>query len=189
MSTMMDGHGPAVDVANVSVDVAAVLLAHARHADTQLLDACEPLSGEQLDRSFEMGPGSLRATLTEILAAMRAWSDIYAGRDTRPWMGDEGPFTLDALRAMAGELHDDWAAIAGHCPLDGVIERQGAGKTVRFTRAQILTHVFTHSVHHRAQAINMLRHVTGLPAAGGSDGPSLPSGSVTHWVAASTSSS
>jgi uncharacterized damage-inducible protein DinB len=41
-----------------------------------------------------------------------------------------------------------------------------------FTRAVILCHVHTHSMHHRAQCLNMLRHLGVSP---------LPQSSVTDW--------
>jgi uncharacterized damage-inducible protein DinB len=178
----MGSDGRVVHVVDTSGDVGAVLLAHARWADLDVLGACAGLTDAQLDRRFEMGPGSLRATVTEIIAAMRAWGDLYAGRAERGWMADEGPFAVARLRELAIEQHDDWAEIVGRFALDGVIERPRGGRTWRYTRAQIVAHVFTHSMHHRAQAINMLRHITGLPAASGKDGAALPSGSVVSWV-------
>ena len=33
------------------------------------------------------------------------------------------------------------------------------GSTIQFTRAAAMVHVTTHGMHHRAQALNMLRHL------------------------------
>jgi uncharacterized damage-inducible protein DinB len=171
-----------IDPANITGDLGAILLAHARHADGQLLYACAPLTDAQLDRPFEMGPGSLRATVTEIFAAMRIWGDVYAERPARPWMADEGPFSVAQFRDIARDQHEEWAAIVRRFPLGSTLTRERNGTVWSHSRAQILAHVFTHSVHHRAQAINMLRHLTGLPAAGWADRPALPSGSVITWA-------
>ena len=47
------------------------------------------------------------------------------------------------------------------------------GRTADFTRGAILTHVTTHAMHHRAQCLNMLRHLGVTP---------LPPSSVTEWT-------
>lgn len=162
-----------IDPSNVRGDVVAILLAHCRSADVEILNAMRGLTPEQLDRPFEMGPGSIRAAYEHDLGALRGWADVYANRPRRAWLPDEGPYTMDRLEALTTELHDDWAAIAGKFPLEEVIERPRGGSVRRFTRAHILVHVTTHSMHHRAQMINMLRHV-GVEQ--------LPTGSVMHWV-------
>ncbi|MEC9374097.1 MAG: DinB family protein, partial [Planctomycetota bacterium] len=57
-------------------------------------------------------------------------------------------------------------------PLDEVISRTRRGKEEHYTRAAILTHVTTHGMHHRAQIVNMLRHL----------GVEAPGVSVTTWT-------
>ncbi|MEQ8317903.1 MAG: DinB family protein [Phycisphaerales bacterium] len=162
-----------IDASDVKADAIGILLAHCRSADIEILNAMRGLTPEQLDRQFEMGLGSIRATYEHDLGALRGWADVYANRPRRAWLPDEGPYTMDQLGALTTELHDDWAEIAGKFPLDEVIERPRGDSVRRFTRAHILVHVTTHSMHHRAQMINMLRHV------GVAD---LPTGSVMHWV-------
>ncbi|MEO1277371.1 MAG: DinB family protein [Planctomycetota bacterium] len=162
-----------IDVTDLKAEPVAILLSHCRSADQDLLTAFQGLHDEQLDQQFEMGPGSIRATYTHNLGALRGWADVYAERPSRAWLGDEGPFSIDQLTQLTGELHEDWARIAGRFPLATVIQRERAGSIRRFTRAHILVHVTTHSMHHRAQIINMLRHV------GVGD---LPTGSVMNWV-------
>ncbi len=51
-------------------------------------------------------------------------------------------------------------------------ERTRQGVTTVYTRATILCHVHTHSMHHRAQCLNMLRHLGVNP---------LPQSSVVEW--------
>ncbi len=168
--------GPLTDPANTRSDVAAILLAHSHAADRDLFAACRSLTEEQLDRAFAMGPGSIRATLAHNIGAMQVWADAYAGRPRRGWLPDEGPRSLAELERLAEEAHEEWAAIAAAHPLDTVLERQRDGKTQRFTRAHIIAHVTTHSVHHRAQMINMLRQLGLSP---------LPTGSAMSWVTSS----
>jgi uncharacterized damage-inducible protein DinB len=164
---------PVVDTHNLNADAFAILLAHARWADAHLLDHAAKLTDPQLDQPFDIGLQTLRATITHNIGAMRSWADVYAQRPQRPWIGDEGPFTPDELRAMHDETHDDWADLAARLPLDTIVERPPR----RFTRAHILAHVTTHSIHHRAQAFNILRHL-GV----GSVSDPLPPLSVTGWA-------
>ncbi|MCZ6835885.1 MAG: hypothetical protein O7G85_08935, partial [Planctomycetota bacterium] len=63
-------------------------------------------------------------------------------------------------------------------------------KTFDFARGGIFPHVMTHSMHHRAQCLNMLRQIqgapmTGVPEAGipGAGGDvKLPPSSVLEWM-------
>src|SRR4051812_11772302 len=89
-------------------DPLAILLAHDRWATTQMLEACEKLSDEQFHRRFEMGPGSLHDTLTHMLAAMRAWGDMLAGREARPRL--EGTRrSVAELKGLLDEIASDFA--------------------------------------------------------------------------------
>lgn len=170
---MANGAVPRVDAANVTTDLAGILLAHSRAADRELFEACRGLSEAQLDQPFAMGPGSIRAILMHNIGAVQVWADAYAERPRRGWLPDEGSKPLSELERLAEAAHDEWAEIAGKYPLDTVLSRERDGRTQRFTRAHIIAHVTTHSIHHRAQAINMLRQL-GVEK--------RPTGSVMAWV-------
>ncbi len=66
-----------------------ILLRQNRWATRNLLESCEALPSEQFHQRFEIGPGSLHDTITHILAAMRGWGDMLAGRDQRPRLEGE----------------------------------------------------------------------------------------------------
>ena len=70
-------------------DPVEVLLTHNRWATRTLLDACATLPEQEFHQSFDMGPGSLHDTITHILAAMRGWGDMLAGREQRPGLEGE----------------------------------------------------------------------------------------------------
>jgi len=151
------------------------LLHHNRWANAQLLDACAGLSEAQLHERFEIGPGSLHDTLVHILGALCVWVDVLNTRPVRP-RAEGQTFTVPDLRARLESVADELDAVArAHDPA-GLVTRERDGKSYTFTRATILTHVTTHGMHHRAQAINMLRR---LGAA------ALPKSSVTEWSLAS----
>lgn len=152
---------------------AAILLAHNRWANRQMLDACAKLTHDQLHQPFEMGLGSLHATLAHIAGAQRGWATMLAGAEPRPRIEKGGPYTLDQLRTIFDEATQELEdALAAH-PLDAIATTERDGKHYAFGRGGVLTHVTTHSMHHRAQALNMLRHLGVDP---------LPHSSVADWM-------
>jgi len=121
------------------------------------------LDDEGLDRAFEMGFGSLRGTLHHLWAAERVWLDRWAGK-AEPVYPD-----MEAGLAMA-DLRGRWVRTAGE--RDALLDQAGPdgyARPVRFTDKQgrecafalgdLIIHVCNHAMHHRAQALNMLRHV------------------------------
>jgi uncharacterized damage-inducible protein DinB len=156
-------------------DVLQILLSHDRWATVQVLDACGGLPDEQFHRRFEIGPGSLHDTLTHVVGAIRTWTDTLAGAEPRPRPeGDGRRRTPGELRSMLEESSRELAAEAGRRPVgETVTRRLQDGRTLRFTRAAVLAHVATHGMHHRAQCLNMLRHL---------GGQSLPPSSVADWT-------
>lgn len=148
-----------------------ILLAHNHWATRNVLDACSPLSIEQFHRRFEIGLGSLHDTFAHMIGAINIWLDVLAERTPRPISDGKTrgvPDYLMLLDAVCAEL--DEAARAQ--PLTDVMTRVREGRTFKYTRAVIFTHVTTHGMHHRAQAINMLRHLGVAP---------LPKSSVAEW--------
>lgn len=155
-------------------DPLKILLAHDRWATQQILSACSALTVEQFHQPFEMGPGSLHNTMTHLLGAMRGWTDMLAGREPRPRLEQDGvrrtPADLLALHdQVAGAFND----IATAHPVDELVSAVRGGKTYTFSRGGVLTHVTTHGMHHRAQCLNMLRHLGVKP---------LPLSSVLEWM-------
>src|SRR5947209_857695 len=81
--------------------------------------------------------------------------------------------TPGELRGLLDESCDELLAEVGRRPLEQVETRERNGRTFQFTRGAILTHVTTHGTHHRAQCLNMLRHLGVSP---------LPASSVAEWT-------
>ena len=154
-----------------TTDPIAILLAHDRWATRLILDTCSKLTPDQFHRRFEMGPGSLHDTVTHMLAAIRTWTDTLAQRDLRTRL--EGTTrSIPELSKLLDETYAEFAAIARAHPLDQTVSRSRDGKTYNFTRSAVITHVATHSMHHRAQCLNMLRHLGVSP---------LPPSSIAEW--------
>jgi uncharacterized damage-inducible protein DinB len=150
-----------------------VLLAHNHWATRSVLTACAALSPQQFHQRFEMGPGSLHDTLTHLLSSTRAWADMLAGREMRPNL--EGSRTAPELLPLFDEVCADLGTIARAHPVEELVTRSRGGKSYTFPRGAVLTHVTTHAMHHRAQCLNMLRHVGVSP---------LPASSVLEWMIA-----
>lgn len=140
-----------------SSNPASILLAHNRWATHQIIDFCRPLTGDQFHQTFEMGEGSLYDSLVHILAAMRGWGDLLAGREQREGLEKQGPYTLDQLAQLLDEIANDFDA--NTMPHDDIASGERGGKTYAFTRGTVVTHVTTHGMHHRAQCCNMLRQL------------------------------
>jgi uncharacterized damage-inducible protein DinB len=152
-----------------------ILLAHDHWATEQMLAACEKLPPEQFHQRFEIGPGSLHDTLTHMIAAMRIWTDTLAEREARPRVDSDGKQrSIAELRTLLEESTRDFTAEANRRPFDEMVTRtMRDGRTIQLTRGAVVTHVATHGMHHRAQCLNMLRHL-GMKA--------LPHSSVAEWT-------
>lgn len=171
-----------------------VLLAHNHWATQRVLELCRPLSREQFHRSFPIGPGEnggLHATLTHIVGCMRRWADRIAEAPVRPSIekahggpapsAGDGEHTVAELSALLNDATDGLRRTIDLCKgrgLDTRISMRFGDKTYTFTRGAALAHVLTHGHYHRAQCVNMLRHL-GVP--GVSD--RLPELDVCDWQA------
>ncbi len=154
-------------------DPTEVLLTHHRWAMRNLLHACAKLTPEQFHQRFDMGPGSLHDTALHMLGALRGWGDLLAGRDQRPRIEQEGTRTPEQMRALLEEITDDIEnSVRAHPPGEIVTGSRG-GRSYSFARGAVMTHVMTHGMHHRAQCLNMLRHLGVDP---------LPHVSVVEWM-------
>jgi predicted O-methyltransferase YrrM/uncharacterized damage-inducible protein DinB len=155
------------DAPRAESDPLDILLRHDAWATREVLRACAGLTDEQWHRRFEIGLGSLHDTLTHVIGAMRLWADRIDGPPTELRPSIEGDVQrssaelLVILDAAAAEL----AASAERARARGLWTEFAvtlAGHTHRFTLGAALVHVTTHGMHHRAQCLNMLRHL-GVP--------------------------
>jgi len=154
-------------------DTERALLDHNQWANDALIDACDRLTDDQLDRPFDISRGSLRAIVTHALGATRGWTDVLAKRDQRDRLDETHPYTPADWSRMAPEIHADLADAALSGPMDEILTPQRRGKTHRFVRAHVIAHATTHAVHHRAQCLQILKQLGVDP---------LPQSSVVEWM-------
>jgi caffeoyl-CoA O-methyltransferase len=155
------------DAPRAASDPLDILLRHDAYATREVLRACSGLTDEQWHRRFEIGPGSLHDALTHVVGAMLRWADRIDGPPTelRPSIEGIARRTPAELLALLDAAESGLAASADRARARGLgteFEVTLAGKTHRFTLGAALVHVTTHGMHHRAQCLNMLRHL-GVP--------------------------
>lgn len=162
------------------------LLAHDAYSTRQLLDLSADLSDAQLDRQFDVGHRSLRATFHHLIRNMEIWSalmaDQRAGRPPGHSLPDNAEkqtrtdqtvpaFTrrLDAAAArLASVAHD----IKDNNAWDDLWTDHLDDPPRQKTYGAAIAHVITHSHHHRAQLLYLLR-LSGVSP--------LPEGDVFSW--------
>nr|WP_157458675.1 DinB family protein [Deinococcus arboris] len=151
------------------------LLGHDAWTTWTLLSRSRDLTEEQLDQPHDLGWRTVRATLRHITENMETWTNLMTGVPPAAWPPAEGDSLDDLdrrLRAVAPRL----AALARQIEAEGrlddtwldVLDRPPRPKTY----GGAIAHVLTHSMHHRAQLIQMLRAL-GLP--------SVPEGDLLGW--------
>ncbi|MCC7388150.1 MAG: DinB family protein [Phycisphaerales bacterium] len=147
----------------------ATLYSYLTRSRARVFDWVRPLSPEDYARGFPIGPGSLAAVLTHIYISEWYYIRRMLGREvpaSADWPirdDDPPPFArLEAAWAVqASETADaigavpDWDAQISYTVTDDA----GKRKRVTTTPTDIFSQLVLHEVHHRAQALNILRRL------------------------------
>jgi uncharacterized damage-inducible protein DinB len=146
------------------MDILDRLLGHDAWTTRQLLLRCRELSNEQLDREFDIAHRSVRATLLHIVRNMEVWTDLIAERPIRENEGDvpEGRSVEGLLRRLdsaAGDLAAIATGLAREGRLDDFFVDRLDNPPRKKPYGGAIVHVITHSMHHRAQLLYMLRRL------------------------------
>ena len=140
-------------------------------ARQRLFDWVRPLSQEQYTRQFSFGMGTLRTTLIEIarvelVYGMRLREEPLPPPplpDTFPISETKQPTFADLEKAWTAQAKETRATLAGTKDWTRTVPRRfdQGDKTVISTasKADIATQMLMHEVHHRAQAMAMLRQL------------------------------
>lgn len=149
------------------------LLAADHWGTRQIVDAASGLTHEQFTREFAMGPGSVQKTLVHILSAMLRTGDVLGGSPPREPLDAANFATPDALVPLFDQAFATLRDQARSKPISDIVTREFGGKSYRFTRNGMIVHAATHGAYHRAQCVNMLRHLGVKP---------LPDPSAMKWM-------
>lgn len=159
------------------MDLLDRLLEHDAWTTRRLIERCRELSDDQLDRRFDIGHRSVRATLQHIIFNMETWSALMAGEDLPRFESeilDQQSTThfSHRLAVAADRLGRVARAVSARGAWDehwlDVLDQPPVEKTY----GGAIAHVITHSMHHRAQLLYMLRQL-GVK--------NLPEGDVLSW--------
>ncbi|WP_145030521.1 DinB family protein [Caulifigura coniformis] len=154
------------------MDLLDRLLGHDAWTTQQLLMICGELSDEQLDREFDIGHRTLRSTLNHVVRNMEVWSTLMAGVTARRESSASIAGMLVRLDAASKRLADVARTVADRDAWDETWLDDLEDPPRRKSYGTAIAHVLTHSMHHRAQVLYMLR-LTGVEH--------LPEGDVFSW--------
>ena len=139
-------------------------------ANRVLLEACSPLTTEELGRDLGASHRSLIETLRHIYYTERVWMRRLRENAMPPMheVGDQKLFCDPPPEPGIAELKRDWPEVwrAGHDWLESLTEtdldatlrsRLPDGSEFRVSRWKIVMHAVNHSTLHRGQVVAMLR--------------------------------
>jgi uncharacterized damage-inducible protein DinB len=135
--------------------------------------ASQALSDEQLDRRFEMGVGTLRNTLIHMIDAGGAWHAALTG--TNDYQPLDPKASIDEITQKHATVAKSFATFCKTGSTADILNATRGTRAITVPRGLISTHFLTHGTHHRAQCLNMLRHLGVNP---------LPQSSVMQWAVA-----
>ena len=153
----------------MKLDVFRELFAYNDWARDRLLDRVAPIDDAKLDRPFEMGEGSLRKTVAHLYGSEWMWLQRWRGNS--PGAADmPKPFPTVAALWEAWRTHaadrNEFVAALSDADLDREVAYVNAkGEHHAALLGPMMLHVANHGTHHRAQALNMLRHLGVAPPA------------------------
>jgi len=159
------------------MDLLDRLLGHDAWTTRQLLLLSADLDDEQLDRPFDIGHRTLRATFRHLIGNMETWTDLMRERPVRPRPESRAEVeSVAGLLARLDAIAPDFAALATEIRDAGrwdalwtdVLDDPPQQKTY----GGGIGHLITHSMHHRGEIQHLLARL-GVPNA--------PEGDLLGW--------
>lgn len=149
----------------IQLETMRVLYRYNDWANEQLLLVAGQVSDGRLDQPFDMGLGSLRATLMHIIIAEDTFLRRSQGEVEAKW-GDESERAIVAQMnerlADTRRRREAFFATLKDSELPSKrVYRDSFGSLYATTLGDLIVQVCMHSMHHRAQVVNMLRRVGG----------------------------
>ncbi|MCA9243356.1 MAG: DinB family protein [Phycisphaerales bacterium] len=142
------------------------LLRHDAWTTGQLLTICESLEAADLDYDFDIGHRSLRRTFDHIIWNMEVWSALMAGAE----IDRNRDCDVTALRSRLNTAAKQLAQVARNVAKNNTWDETWLdhldNPPSRKSYGTAIAHVLTHSMHHRAQILHMLRRAGVTPPEG-----------------------
>ena len=140
----------------------AEFLKYSDWANGEILRHCEKLTDTQLDQPFDMGLGCLRRTLIHIHAGEHVWLQRWQGRTETPWPNELVKTPVAEIAAQFAKTFEERASFMAKLTdrdlQKPITYRDSKGSLFAATLGDMIMQGILHSTHHRAQAVNMLRH-------------------------------
>lgn len=137
-------------------------------ANHRVLDACTPLTPEQLSRDLKSSFPSVRATLEHIVWAEWLWLERWKGSSHSGPPAEEFA-DLAAIRARWSQVEAELQQFVrglSEVDLGRVVQyRNTKGKEFSNPMAHMLQHLVNHGTYHRGQVTTMLRQLGAAPVA------------------------
>lgn len=148
-------------------------VSYGRWATFQILDLLKDADAAALDRDFEFGHGTIRKTLTHILDVEAKWAAILNGQPDS--FEPAGTLEIAEMSSRFDQLYrqtTERVAKLDDAAAQQVINAAPGGIALKLRVIEALVQLCCHATHHRAQLVNMLRHV---------DRPTPPSDLIAWW--------
>lgn len=143
------------------------MLAYNDWADDQILAAAESLDDARLDQSIDVGRGTLRRVLIHTLAGEAVWIQRWQGKTETKWPDESERVSVADLRARFraawGERDAFWSTLREADLAREVTYRDSRGNLFQATLHDMIRQMIVHSIHHRAQMVNILRRLGASP--------------------------
>ena len=148
-------------------DLASIteLIRYGDAANALVMASVMPLETEQLDRTLDLGMGSLRKICQHLLAGEVTWLARISGQAEAKWPAKPIPSSAQDMAVMfedVAQQRRDFLNRVTDDDLDRIQKyRDSRGTLFQATLRQMLLQMIVHATHHRAQAVNAVRRVGG----------------------------
>ena len=149
---------------NTGADSIHRLHEHRLWTRAKILAAARTCTDAELHRPFEMGMGTLFASVNHLWVAESVWANVLEEGDTAFVHSSANAFSaIAALEDAWKPLDARWASLVARASdpafLAKPMHRTRDGKTYTTNAHDIFLHVCTHQHYHAAQIANMLRQM------------------------------
>ncbi|MHC4880689.1 MAG: DinB family protein [Planctomycetota bacterium] len=145
------------------MDLLDRLLGHDAWTTRELLQRCRRLTDEELDREFDIGHRSLRRTFQHIIRNMEVWTDLISGECVPPDSDANSCRSIheliERLERVTPRLERIARKIVDEHRLDNLWLDELDDPPQEKSYGGALVHVVTHSMHHRAQVLYLMRRL------------------------------
>jgi uncharacterized damage-inducible protein DinB len=136
------------------------LLGHDYATTRELLIICLELSDEQMDRPVDAGWGTLRKTLDHVISNIEAWTDLMMERPVQHFSGQD---SVKRMLERLDQRYPEFAAFALRIEREGRLDELWTDvldePPVQKSYGGAIGHLITHSMHHRAEILHILKRV------------------------------